>query len=51
MFLSKTTILKQKSCDHDYHVKYAQGTNKSFRLCLKCHDQQSTLTIDVEETS
>jgi len=36
--LVDTTNLKKKFCVHDYHLKYKQGTNKPYSVCIKCRN-------------
>jgi len=35
-YLNSSTITKKKFCPHDYQLKYKQGTNKPFSVCIKC---------------
>ena len=35
-YLNSSTETKKKFCPHDYHLKYKQGTNKPFSVCIKC---------------
>lgn len=44
--LSYTTItpgIKKKFCIHDYHVKYKQGTNEPFSICIKCGNRRNVV--------
>ena len=44
-YYSNTTGLKKKFCIHDYHLKYKQGSNKPYSVCIKCgHYRNVVLT-------
>ena len=35
-YIVNTPSLKKKFCIHDFHLKYKQGTDKPYSVCIKC---------------
>jgi len=42
-YLVDTTNKKKKFCIHDYHLKYQQGTNKPYSVCIKCRSTRKAI--------
>ena len=49
-YLNSSTTTKKKFCIHDYPIKYSQGTNKSYSVCIKCgYKRPVIVTSDGEQ--
>jgi len=45
-YLVNTPTIKKKFCAHDYHLKYQQGTNKPFSVCIRCGNRRKAILTE-----
>jgi len=45
-YFVNTPTIKKKFCAHDYRLKYQQGTNKPFSVCIRCDDRRKAILTE-----
>jgi len=45
-YLVDTPTIKKKFCAHDYRLKYQQGTNKPFSICIRCGNRRLAILTE-----
>lgn len=45
-FLVTKPSIKKKFCIHDYHLKYQQGSNKPYSVCMKCGNKRKAILTE-----
>lgn len=48
-YLVDTTNLKKKFCIHDYHLRYKQGSNDPYSVCIRCGDKRRAVVTEHNE--